>query len=655
MNRREMLQLSAAVFAAPAGWRQLPTSPGSAPAPDEMIQRYLADHARRIDANFMDGATTREAWEAKRPEMQRQFLDMLGLDPLPERTDLKATITGTLEQGDVTIETLHFQSRPGLYVFGNLFRPSAGGTSLPAILYVCGHTPRPRDGTKTAYQDHGYWFASNGYVCLVVDTVQLGEIEGAHHGTFRLNRFWWHSRGYTSAGLECWNGIRAIDYLSTRPEVDPNRIGVTGISGGGAVSAWIAGVDDRVKVSVPVSGMSDLESYVTDRVVDRHCDCIFTHNLYQWEWTTYLAMFAPKPMLFANSDNDNYYPMDGNRRVIARLRRCYEMLGAPDLVAEHVSPGGHAYRPDLRVAIFRFFNRHLKGDAGPVIDAVDPKIPGPDLRVFPEDSDLPTDAINATADEAFVPAADVTLPADTMAFAAWKTALVTRLRERVFRALPEEVPAAREEPTPGEREPVYHVEPGIVVEPAFSRVTPGGSTNELTWIILNADEGRTDALARWQARFPDSDWLGAYTRGGGRFRWTRRNPPNTVERSLALIGQTADSGRVRDVIALVSQSRQPYARRRVCGTGPAGIIAAYAALLAPGLVHEVVIADPPASHMDGPHFLNVLRVLDIPDALGLLAPDVQLTLIGSRASDQPFDRTAAIYALAGASGAFRRG
>jgi hypothetical protein len=99
------------------------------------------------------------------------------------------------------------------------------------------------------------------------------------------------------------------------------------------------------------------------------------------------------------------------------------------------------------------------------------------------------------------------------------------------------------------------------------------------------------------------------------------------------------------------------ARRRnftlhLAGRGPAGIIAAYAALLSLGMVKEVVILDPPASHAEGPHFLNVMRVLDIPEALGLLAPDVKLTLIGAK--DKAFDRTAAIYKLAGAEAKFER-
>ncbi len=211
---------------------------------------------------------------------------------------------------------LHYQSRPRLYVTANLYRPAEAkpGEKLPAVLYVCGHSGRGRNGNKVAYQSHGIWFARHGYVCLVVDTLQLGEIAAIHHGTYRENRWWWHSRGYTPAGVECWNGVRGIDYLVSRPDVDPERIAVTGISGGGAATFWVAAADERVKVAVPVSGMADLESYVPNRVINGHCDCMFLYNTFQWPWTRIAGLVAPRPMLFVNSDNDRIFP-DGRQRA----------------------------------------------------------------------------------------------------------------------------------------------------------------------------------------------------------------------------------------------------------------------------------------------------------------------------------------------------
>jgi dienelactone hydrolase len=653
MNRREFLAASA-LAAGPGGLhpRLAQARAADSPTPDEMIHAYLKAEVERLGKNFMDGAATKAEWEAKRPRLKAEFLDMLGLDPLPEKTPLKAVTTGTFRHGAVRVENVHFQSRPGLYVTGNLYRPQvpkkdADNARLPAILYVCGHSGRGRDGNKTAFQDHGIWFASNGYVCLVIDTLQLGEVAGKHHGTYNLNRWWWHSRGYTPAGVECWNGIRAIDYLLSRPEVDPERIGVTGISGGGATTVWVAAADDRVKVAVPVSGMSDLESYVTNKVINGHCDCMFVHNTYRWEWTTILALFAPKPLLFANSDDDRIFPMDGNRRIIARLRHCYELLGAKDKVDEYVSKGGHDYRPDLRTAVFRFQNTHLKGDARPVRDAEFPPIDGKRLRVFPEDADLPKDAINATADEVFVPRAEVKPPAEPKDFPAWKAAMVKRLRERCFRALPEKVPGAEKVPAVEKGSSSYYrTEPGIVLDLQSGEVMREPRKDGRSLYVLGDKEGTHPS----SFPMPRTKWVSMFYPRGYRGEWTRKSPPNTLERSLALLGQTADTGRVRDVMAILG-SIGPL-NGPVIGRGEAGIIAAYAVLFAPAGVDEVVIHDPPASHRDGPHFLNVLRVLDVPEALGLLAPDIKLTLIGAK--DPAFDRTAAIYKLAGAGDKFTR-
>ncbi len=631
--------------------------PTAKPAPganaDEQIHKYLAAEAARLSQRFMDGAKTKAEWEAKRPRLKQEFLDMVGLWPLPERTPLKATVTGTLERGDVVVEKLHYQSKPGLYVTGNLYRPKSNDKKLPAILYVCGHSGRGRDGNKTAFQDHGLWFALNGYVCLVVDTLQLGEVAGKHHGTYNLNRFWWQSRGYTPAGVECWNGMRGIDYLCSRPDVDPDRIGVTGISGGGATTVWVAAADDRVKVAVPVSGMSDLESYVTNKVINGHCDCMFFINTYQWEWTTALALHAPKPLLFANSDNDPIFPMDGNRRIMARLNKCYEMLGQKENVAEYVSKGNHDYRPDLRVAIFGFLNKHLKGATGTVKDAESPGIAGKDLRVFPEDKDLPKDQINDRIDESFVPTAEVKLPTNKEEFVAWKAATIKRLREVSFRAMPDKVSGAdlRVE------NDAFQFRTGDGLDCTVQVLDFGKSKKKFafapeTHFVLNPSEDASDAWKQWaKAIQADNAFLAVWLRGTGPGQWTRKNPPNTVERSLALLGQTVDGGRVRD---LASYAIGFEADNALVGRGPAGLLATFGAVFANAKKPKVLVLDPPTSFRDGPHLLNIQRVLDVPEAFGLLAPDVKLTLIGASAKDKAFDRTAAIYKAAGAADKFVR-
>jgi dienelactone hydrolase len=615
-----------------------------APKPgDVMIEKYLAAECDKLSAKVLDGAKTLAEWKEKRPRLVREYYDMLGLWPIPEKTPLKAVVTRSIESQGAKIECLHFQSKPGLYVTGNFFMPlKAAAKPRPTILYVCGHYNAGRDGGRTKVQEHGLWFANNGYNCLMIDTVELGEIRGEHHGTYGIRdqakdgvaptRMWWHSAGYTPAGVECWNGVRAIDYLVTRPEVDPERIGVTGISGGGAATFWIAAADERVKVAVPVSGMSDLESYVKNKVINGHCDCMFLYNTYQWDWTTIAALVAPRPMLFANSDNDAIFPMDANRRIIAKLRKLYAMYEKPELVDDYVSVGDHAYRPDLRVAVFRFLNKHLKGDTtSPVKDAEFETIPGKDLRVFPTDDDLPKDRINAKVDETFVPRGKVELPTKER-FEEWKHDLTSRLTQQSLRSASSVAPAKLTfaKGIVNELQPQAHRRVGM-----FLIGTDDG-------ILVLDDAPKQDEIGK-QA-------VGIYPYALGALGWTRKSPPNFVERAHALLGSTTDELALSDILSATRYfAKEGAAKSPIQGKGRLGILAAYAALLTPE-IDQVTLIVPPTSHKDGPHFLGILRILDIPEALGLLAPR-PLTIIGD---DPAFDRTAEIYRLAGAADKLKR-
>src|SRR5262249_9849680 len=377
-------------------------------------------------------------------------------------------------------------------------------------------------------------------------------------------------------------------------------------------------------------------SYVTNKVINGHCDCMFLVNAYGWEWTTIAALVAPRPLLFANSDDDKIFPMDGNRRIIARLRTLYKLYDKPDLVDEYVSKGDHNYRPDLRKAVFAWINKHVKGDTGPVKDADFEPLPGKELRVFPEDKDVPADALNAKIDETFVPRAKVALP-EAGKYDEWRKGLMKELRERSFRVFPDRIPKAEEASAIRAEEarngwfvsPV--TEPGIRCN-LYLREPAKGSPATQTLFVL--DDERDVELPDWARSWKDPGmyWV-TYPRGG----WTKKSPPNYVEQAEALLGRTVDEGRVRDVAAIAAllQSAEipelklkGKQKLRVVGRGQTGILAAYAALFDPD-VDEVVVVDPPASHTEGPIFLNVLRVLDVPEALGMLAPR-PLTVVGGK-------------------------
>jgi dienelactone hydrolase len=455
----------------------------------------------------------------------------------------------------------------------------------------------------------------------MVDTLQLGEIAGIHHGTYREERWWWLSRGYTPAGVECWNGVRGIDYLASRPDVDAERIGVTGISGG--ATFWVAAADDRVKVAVPVSGMADLASYVGNRVINGHCDCMFLYNTYQWHWTEIAGLVAPRPMLFANSDQDPIFPMDANERIINRLERLYSLFGRSDLVDSFVSIGGHDYRQDLRQGAFRFLNTHLKNDPRPVMDTeVDlvensrtegHPIPPEQLRVFPDDKSIPADALNGRIDESFVEMANPPVPGKGE-FGNWKTNLLKKLRSVTFAHFPERIPAATAGPGPGAQSGMVwlQTEGNISVRMKTPAAAPD---KEVILVIANED------LA--ELKGSEASHYALEPRGIGGTKWSQKNPPNYVERAHYLLGRTVDSGRVWDVIAAARflKGKHPGKKLILAGEGRGGLLAAYAAVLEPeidGVMLETILRS--LMEPNAPVLLNALRVCDVPEVLGLIAP-----------------------------------
>lgn len=614
---------------------------------DEAIRQVLGQAAIALDSRFDETLPPAFQWGEQRALWREELLYMMGLWPMPPRAPLEPVVTGTLERDGYVVEKLYFQSMPHLYVTANLYRPAKieAGVKLPAVLYVCGHGHRGPEGVKVGYQSNGIWLAKHGYVALLIDTIERCEIKGGvHRGLYAEKRRDWISRGYTPSGVECWNGIRAIDYLQSRPEVDGERIAMTGRSGGGAYTWAVAAVDERVKVSAPVSGITDLRAYVADGKIDQHCDCMFFHNALGWPWTRAAAMLAPRPLLFVDGDTDPLFPVEGHVRMRDGLKAWYARLGKPENFQSLVSPGGHSDRPDIRSAVFGFINSHLKSDSRPVTDTVEDfpsqggedafVIPLGDLRVF-KDGEQPKDEINSRIDRLLVPVATPAPPQQAQV-EGWKRELLGKLRKVTFHSLPGVLPAARitDEAAASGRRIRLITASGQKIE---LRPPPGEWPKQLTLVVGRGDDAAGDGTA-------------VVVPGGYEpLAWSTRTPPNRVERAFVLVGSTPDTARVGDVIATVGfvKGKSKSAEVVVQGTGDAGLIAAYAAVLEPE-INGVIVINPPSTHADpnAPQFLNILRVCDVPQMLGMIAPR-PLTLVG--ASPEVVRYVSMVYAAAGAS------
>lgn len=392
----------------------------------------VSQEAREVSGASLAQPLSPETWKATLAGRREKWLEMLGLSPLPKRTPLQATVTGVLERGDYVVEKIHFQSLPGAHVAGNLYRPAKITGKLPAVLYLCGHS---KGKVNAPYQANPRWFGQHGYVALVLDPVQLGECQGLHHGTYREGRWDWPSRGYTPAGTEVWNAMRALDYLQSRSDVDGEKMGVTGLSGGGAMSWFLGAADERVKVVVPVCQSGSIERMAVDRATDGHCDCAFWVNYHRWCWSDIGSLIAPRAFLMASGSEDVLWRPAGYRDVAHRIRHQYTTLGAPTKfeLTEDLAP--HGYTPKLRQSIFTFFNTHLKGDPTPVQDDVTDFVePEENLLVF--GGKLPKDDTMMQMDTRLVKNAEVSMPDSETQWQSHQKDALAKLRQTTFRNIP---------------------------------------------------------------------------------------------------------------------------------------------------------------------------------------------------------------------------
>jgi dienelactone hydrolase len=620
-------------------------------AADALLADYFRNEAAALSVRCLADIKTLADWKSQRSEFRRQYQEMLGLWPMPERTDLNPVITGKLDHEEFTVEKLQFQALPGLYCTASLFLPKHSAAPAPTILYESGHarvvdTNGISYGNKAVYQSDGAWFARNGYVCLVLDTVLAGEIQGIHTGTRDRGLWWWNSRGYTPAGVEAWFGIRALDYLSTRPEVDPNRFGITGHSGGGAYSWAVTALDDRIKVAAPLAGMADLHAHVVEGIMDSHCDCNFPINYYRWDFPQIAALAAPRPLLIGGTDNDRLFNLENTLRIHDKVRRIYQLHQATDKLGLVIGPGGHDETPELQLAVLRWFNRHLKGEEKPkpVEMAAKSFFSPTQLRVFTE---LPTDAINTNIAETFVPMAK---PEKRSA-----TELAALLREKVFAGWPtDDLPLDPKQTLAVERaglrlrawdftsqhdvtlrlyllEDATKQEAGVVqlqvlpedADPMWLHNLRSGFGVPLadepadTSHIANIVSPLVSLKAQLKSSGVSLAWFAP--RGIGRAAWSGDEKAQTkIRRRFMALGQTLDGMRVWDIRRAVQMIHfvrdADVAKVELTASGQMGVNALYASLFESS-VRRVELNNLPKSHTEGPDYLGVVRFTDIPQVL----------------------------------------
>jgi len=609
---------------------------------DRMVAEYFRLETAALSTEVVLPGMSLDELKTQQNVDRQRLAEMLGLHPMPDRTPLEPVVVSTEARDGFRVQRLHFQPSPGLYVAANFYLPPTVDQPLPTILYMCGHANTSnngvRPGNKAAYHHHGVWFARNGYACLIVDTIQLGEFAGHHHGTYRMGRWWWNNRGYTPAGVEAWIGIRALDYLESREEVDADRFGITGRSGGGAYSWWVAALDSRIKVAVPVAGITTLKNHVVDGCVEGHCDCMYMVNTYRWDYGRVAALVAPRPLLISNTDKDPIFPLEGVLEIHRQVRDVYELYGEPDHLGLHITEGPHKDTQELRVHAFRWFNRFLKNDNELIRSPAEKTIELNDLAVF---DSPPADERVTTTDQWFVPAVET-------AAADWQDLL----RQKSFGGWPSENPMPPLNVNPiaasvkdavrckvdefDSQRPfrlplfVLHtdreamkpdtVEIEVLDQSSWDRIASG-----IAAIVPDALVGVQASSEAWETllnrvqREPNRVLVLFPPRGIGPTQWTQDTKQRLhIRRRFALLGQTEDAMRIWDVRRAMAAVREMPAsndsRVILGGSGHAAAWALYASLFDPP-VNELRLGNLPTSHRDGVTLLNVSRVVDWPTVI----------------------------------------
>jgi dienelactone hydrolase len=372
-------------------------------APRVLPEGKLPNDARLEPLKDLDGyfpftpPKSKADWEKRAERVRRQILISQGLWPMPTKTPLNAVIHGKIDRPEYTVEKVFFESAPGFFVTGNLYRPKNITGKAPAVLFAHGHWADARlsessdaelrreladgeerfeQGGRSRFQSMCVQLARMG--CVVWQWDMLGNSDAQQlsaqlvHG-FRKQRpemntveNWGLYSPQAEAhlqsvmGLQTWNSIRSLDFLLSLPEVDPNRIAITGASGGGTQSMLLGGVDPRVALSFP--------AVMVSTAMQGGCTCenacllrVNTGNI------EFAGLFAPKPQGMTTA---NDWTKEMSTKGFPELKQLYTMLGSPNNVmlkrGEHFP---HNYNAVSRSAFYTWLNRHFKlGQKEPVIE-----------------------------------------------------------------------------------------------------------------------------------------------------------------------------------------------------------------------------------------------------------------------------------------------
>lgn len=329
------------------------------------LNRLSIDRINRREAE-VSNLRTAEDWRRRQAKVRKYLDTMVG--PWPERTPLNPVITGTLVKEGYRVEKIVFESMPGYHVTGALFIPANHRGKGPAILKVIGHSAQAF--RRDLYQNVILNLVHKGFIVFAIDPIGQGERLQYFNPATGKSDVGGSTTEHSHVGVQCfiagksiaryfaWDGIRAIDYLTTRPEVDAERMGVTGLSGGGTQSSYIGAMDDRVAAAAPMGYIVGYRRLL-ESIGPQDAEQVFYHGLVSGiDHADLLEVRAPKPTLHVTTTRD-FFSIQGARETEREVGRAFEALGHPENYSRVEDDYEHGFTKKNNEATYAFFQKAL--------------------------------------------------------------------------------------------------------------------------------------------------------------------------------------------------------------------------------------------------------------------------------------------------------
>ncbi len=345
-------------------------------AADKIMGHYLRKQAAQQFENwkreYEQRKTTEQVTEYQK-RLRARFIEVLG--GFPDRTPLNPQVTGIVRRDGYHMEKIIFESQPKHYVTAALFLPDANKHKgpYPGVLIPCGHAMNAK--AYDSYQKMGALLAHNGMAALVFDPMDQGE-------RFQLVKDWpefWGTKAHTmvavgsillgrnTATFEVWDGMRGIDYLQSRPEVDPKRIGCTGNSGGGTQTSYLMALDERIIAASPSCYITNFDRLLNTLGGQDAEQNIYAQLEFGMDHADYLMMRAPTPILICAATKD-FFDIGGTWTSFRYAKRLYTRLGFAESIDLLENDAGHNYNRQAREGVVRWMSRWLLGKDKPITE-----------------------------------------------------------------------------------------------------------------------------------------------------------------------------------------------------------------------------------------------------------------------------------------------